>query len=213
MVYTSLLYRRTLLCTTGSKAWRMIAEATKVCGGKHGCGRDLPLSSFRFYNKALGKRQGTCRECCNRHERERYKIPEVKQRKNRATRAWAAANPGKMTRLRVRYRCADPARALFFDARTRARARGLAFDLTQEWFAEKLRSGTCELTGLPFDYGKHSLRRPSPDRCDNNVGYTQENCRIVLLGLNLLKKDHEELVFRKFLSDVADALNEQKRAV
>jgi hypothetical protein len=66
---------------------------------------------------------------------------------------------------------------------------------------------------LPFDYGKHSLRRPSPDRCDNNVGYTQENCRIVLLGLNLLKKDHEELVFRKFLSDVADALNEQKRAV
>jgi len=62
MVYTSLLYRRTLFGTTGSKAWRMIAEATKRCKGKHGCGRELPVSAF--YRRGISGLQAYCKECC-----------------------------------------------------------------------------------------------------------------------------------------------------
>jgi|688.fasta_scaffold653274_1 hypothetical protein len=187
----------------------MYAEATKVCKD---CGKELPLSSFHFANKDLGTRQRKCRECTNRYNRERYKIPAIKQKMYASAKAWRAANPKALTRLRSKYRSADPARYLFFESRARAKKRGLDFDLTREWFAEKLRAGACEITGLPFEYGRHSLRRPSPDRRDNNCGYTKENCRIILLGLNLLKKDHEEACFREFLTDVADALHEQKRA-
>lgn len=48
----------------------MIAEATKVCGGMHGCGRELPLSAF---GKNAGNKDGLtqyCRECANKYYRE-----------------------------------------------------------------------------------------------------------------------------------------------
>jgi hypothetical protein len=49
----------------------MYAEATKVCGGKHGCGRELPLSAFY---KNASKKDGLgncCKECFQKYYRER----------------------------------------------------------------------------------------------------------------------------------------------
>lgn len=64
------------------------------------------------------------------------------------------------------------------------------FDLTLDWLLPKLRTGTCELTGIPFEfppkiYGQgNSPLQPSIDKINPQGGYTQKNCRVVLLTLN-----------------------------
>jgi hypothetical protein len=58
-----------------------------------------------------------------------------------------------------------------------------------EWIEERLTAGTCEVTGLPFgnvDSG-HDPRAPSIDRLDSSLGYTPDNCRLVVWVYNRAK--------------------------
>lgn len=70
----------------------------------------------------------------------------------------------------------------------RCRAKRLAFDLDTAWLLHRLLGGTCELTGLPFDMTVVNRRftplSPSVDRIVANGGYTQNNCRVVMLAVN-----------------------------
>jgi hypothetical protein len=65
----------------------MYAEATKVCGGKIGCGRELPLSAF---HKNASKKDGLehyCKECKLRKDREyRARNPHYSLHKSISTR-------------------------------------------------------------------------------------------------------------------------------
>lgn len=76
--------------------------------------------------------------------------------------------------------------------RKRCRKNGTEFSLDVPWMAEKLRS-VCELTGLSFDMSvrtrRPQLRTPSIDRIEPGKGYTKDNCRIVLFGVNLWLRD------------------------
>lgn len=59
--------------------------------------------------------------------------------------------------------------------------------LTAEWAIEKLLAGNCEGTGLPFtfDVGSgHQPFAPSIDRIDSALGYTPDNCRMVITAFN-----------------------------
>lgn len=82
--------------------------------------------------------------------------------------------------------------------KNRAKRKGLPFDLTYKWTAAHY-TGFCELTGLPFDLtpGKRSLYSPSLDRIDNSKGYTQDNCRFILWGLNAFKSDSTDEDIKK----------------
>lgn len=74
------------------------------------------------------------------------------------------------------------------EAKIRARKRGLPYDLTKEWVKETW-TGFCALTGLPFRLRSTTITAYSPsiDRIDNAKGYTRDNCRWVLYGVNALK--------------------------
>jgi len=61
---------------TGSKAWRMYVEATKLCAGKYGCGRTLPVSQFYRNWRVSDGRGAYCKECDNKRRT-----------------SWARANP------------------------------------------------------------------------------------------------------------------------
>jgi hypothetical protein len=69
------------------------------------------------------------------------------------------------------------------------------FDISEEWFKNKLEKGFCEVSGLPiktkaYEAGKaggRSFYSPSIDRIDNAIGYVESNCRIVCWGLNMAK--------------------------
>lgn len=90
----------------------------------------------------------------------------------------------------------------FCAARSRARKKNLDFNLTRDWIFEKLKLPFCEATGLPFNMtdkppaGKrfHPFA-PSIDRIDPKLGYTTDNCRMVIWIFNQSKSNTEPSLF------------------
>lgn len=88
-------------------------------------------------------------------------------------------------------------------AKHRAKKKGMAFDLTEEWVLEQLeRQGCkCALTGIPFLADEEGYRvralAPSLDRIDNAFGYTTDNVRIVVLAVNVMLSDWGEDIFTR----------------
>jgi hypothetical protein len=75
-------------------------------------------------------------------------------------------------------------------AKARAKKANLPFSLTEEWAINRW-TGHCEMTGLKFEIAqkghKRSIWSPSIDRIAPTKGYTQDNCRFVLFGINSFK--------------------------
>jgi hypothetical protein len=71
----------------------------------------------------------------------------------------------------------------------RCRRRNIPLDLDIDWLATRFRNGRCEITGLPFNMSvaarKSNPHTPSVDRIDPAKGYTKDNCRVVLLAVNI----------------------------
>jgi hypothetical protein len=85
---------------------------------------------------------------------------------------------------------------LFHGAKKRSNESGLEFSLDREWVVAKVKSGFCEVTGLPFDLSNgRNLFAPSLDRTDSNLGYTPENVKVVVWCYNAAKATgtHEEV--------------------
>ena len=104
---------------------------------------------------------------------------------NRAAREWRAANRERDRENRLRHDNAHPESRLLANAKNRSAAKGWDFDLTKEWAISKLAKGRCEVTGIPFDFARgttneHNPFRPSIDRRDTSLGYTQANCQMVV---------------------------------
>lgn len=73
---------------------------------------------------------------------------------------------------------------------SRCRKGSLPLEITTDWIEEILQKGICQVSGLPFDLGRHpSTRRnpfgPSIDQIVAGKGYTLENSRVVLTAINL----------------------------
>jgi hypothetical protein len=87
--------------------------------------------------------------------------------------------------------------------KSRAKQKGLAFDLDLNWLLLRWERGICEVTGLRFDFaeydGKQGVKKafqPSIDRKDSSKGYTKENCQMVVYLYNAAKNKftHEDVV-------------------
>ena len=86
--------------------------------------------------------------------------------------------------------------------RKRALEKQIPFDLTKDWYLEKLSLGVCEETGITFDLGPYNPskgvppHRPTIDRVDSSKGYTIDNCKLVVMIYNQAKNDKtkEELL-------------------
>ena len=88
------------------------------------------------------------------------------------------------------------------------RKQHIKYDLNADWIEERIRRG-CELTGLSFKIktsGVFHPLGPSIDRIDPQLGYTKENCRLILHALNNMKSwaDDDLMYF------IADALIKAK---
>lgn len=78
---------------------------------------------------------------------------------------------------------------LIANAKTRAKAKGLPFELDDDW-ARARYTGRCELSGLAFvTKGKRTPYSMSIDRINPALGYTRANSRFILWGYNALKSD------------------------
>lgn len=90
-------------------------------------------------------------------------------------------------------------------ARKRSREFGREFTLTPKWALEQLECNNfhCPLSGVAFlpTHDSGSFRNPfapSIDRLDPKGGYTPDNCRIIILALNIAISDWGEKVFETF---------------
>lgn len=76
-------------------------------------------------------------------------------------------------------------------AKARASQKGVPFNLPSKWLADRLAAGKCEVTGLPFDMVTVGSRpdsfAPSIDRKDSSLGYTEDNCQLVIWLYNAAK--------------------------
>lgn len=104
------------------------------------------------------------------------------------SRRYKEAHPDRSRAERL-FRLSRPlerAKQLLRDAKHRANKVGREFSLTIEWVQERILL-PCALTGLPFVF-KHTLGRnpfsPSIDRIDSLLGYTPDNCRLILFTVN-----------------------------
>lgn len=80
---------------------------------------------------------------------------------------------------------------MFALVRSRAKAINVAFDLDRDDIIARVAAGRCEMTGIPFAVGFGSRKNknfynPSIDRIDSTNGYTRDNTRLVLYGLNVM---------------------------
>ena len=114
---------------------------------------------------------------------------------------WAEANP-----LKVR------AQRLYGNAQKRAKANGWPPpDFGSDWIEQKILSGVCEVTGIPFDLKSEFSKSvhaknpwvPSLDRIDSSKPYLKDNVQVVVYMYNVCKAEfsHSEVV--KFCRAVA----------
>lgn len=73
---------------------------------------------------------------------------------------------------------------------SRCRKGSLPLGITVQWIEAILEKGVCQVSGLPFDFGRHATTRrnpfgPSIDQIVAGKGYTLENSRVVLTAINL----------------------------
>lgn len=81
--------------------------------------------------------------------------------------------------------------------RKRALSRGWDFDLDIEWVMQKRAAGRCEITGVEFDFSNHTGPwYPTVDRKNSDLGYTKNNCHMVVWMYNRGKNinTHEEMM-------------------
>jgi hypothetical protein len=99
----------------------------------------------------------------------------------------------------VLYRATPEGRGdrLFHGAKKRSKTNNIEFSLDREWVIEKVKSGNCEVTGLPFELttGRNAFA-PSLDRTDPTKGYTKDNVKVVVWCYNTAKGvgTHEDVL-------------------
>lgn len=106
-------------------------------------------------------------------------------------------------------RKARPADYLLFDAKRRAARKKVPYEISaaeQERIAKVIRSGHCEVTGLPFASlnGKGNPWAPSLDRCKPELGYVDGNIRVVVWALNMAKGPWGDEVLLKLAHAIVD---------
>ena len=126
---------------------------------------------------------------------------------------WSAHTGGIAGRLKQR--CNDcylfyrKAVTLLYAADSRAKKKSLPFDLDVEWIMERLKK-TCPVTDCVFalkntgnNYSNRSPFTPSIDKIDPALGYTKDNCRLVIWWYNSAKQqltDEETIKLCKIVS-------------
>ena len=115
----------------------------------------------------------------------------VAQRRKRLKQPELFRNRGVIYAKRHRAKLTDsyPWAYLFKSRKTEAKQKGIPFELDNEWAAPLWVAG-CAITGLPFQSNKQKGPwpfSPSIDQIKPGLGYTKENARFLLWGVNALK--------------------------
>ncbi len=120
----------------------------------------------------------------------------------RARRGEKVSAQGAMDRLNWSPRLRHTIRTMINMARTRAKERGMPFDISHDDIIEKLEAqgGLCALSKTEFDIsaaeaGKRRKLNMSIDRIDSTGGYTRDNIRITSVMVNMARLNWSDADF------------------
>lgn len=152
-------------------------KAVIKCGG---CQLFLPEEAFAIDRMRASGRRYKCRKCSSLEFARWKETPGYRARldkQNAQNRALRLADPRKRW-----------AKQAVNASRRRAKAKGLAFDLTVEWLLENLPE-CCPLLNVPLVYDNRASKSDSAalDRIDNTRGYERGNCWVVSMLANRIK--------------------------
>lgn len=113
---------------------------------------------------------------------------------------------------------------MIYNAQKRAERQGWDFDISLAWLESRLPEVEyrCEVTGTKFSDTRIGHKRPflpSIDRKHSKLGYTQSNCRLVCVCVNVGMSDWGEEVYFEILKNLAGqpwfvpTLNRNKRSL
>lgn len=103
--------------------------------------------------------------------------------------AWREANPQMQKIMKANYKRGSRAKYIRQSIRSEAKQKGVGFDIGLEWIEVRVERGTCELSWMPFNFDSTREKHkdaPSIDRIIPGGDYTEDNCRLILFGLNSL---------------------------
>ena len=100
-------------------------------------------------------------------------------------------------------------RRLLNTTKKAAKKKNFEHFIDKQWCLDKL-TGVCEITGLQFDlsvegaYKKMNPFAPSVDRINNNIGYTKDNCQMVVWIYNCSKNNFTDKDLYKMCKAVVE---------
>lgn len=169
-------------------------------------GRDKASASYR---KSVSTKEGRDkRNASNRRSsRKRRSTQEGRDKINSVSRR---------SKHKHRSTISGIASQLLGGARRRAKEKRLPCNLDKEWIEKRIEAGFCEATGLKFSLepggvlGTKNPTRPSVDRIYPFLGYTKNNCKIVLVAWNTFKLEMPEELAKHLLHMISDSLRAKK---
>lgn len=150
-----------------------------TCGG---CKELLPEEAFAIDRMRRTGRRYKCRKCSSLEFARWKETPGYRARLDKQTaqnRALKLADPQRRW-----------AKQAINASRRRAKARGIAFDLTLDWLLEHLPE-RCPLLGVALVYDNSTSKSDSAalDRFDNAKGYERGNCWVISMLANRIKSN------------------------
>jgi hypothetical protein len=87
--------------------------------------------------------------------------------------------------------------------------------IDETWILDKLKQGTCELSGIKFDFSSHKKTHinplsPSLDRINPIKGYTKRNTRVVLSAVNFALNQHGEATMLPILEAMVKGIKRKQ---
>lgn len=179
---------------TGRKAGQFLSKC-KQCG----------YAYAKEYRKNRYANDPKYREECLRKRRE-YQKGNISQKQ-------ASLAQAKKYRTTIEGRIS----ALMSKAKSRAKDKGLEFDLTREFVAGLfyLQQNKCKLTEIEFNYDPptntvYNPLAPSLDRIDPQGGYTQDNTRLILTCVNIAMHQYGQEFFDMWVKAYVGKLGQEE---
>ena len=166
---------------------------TKLC---RKCNMEKPDTDFPINRSKPSGRQSNCKDCTKKYTRDwkRKNINKNHVYHDLSEFMIVESNTDKVKFEKYYITLNGRASHMLNNAKRRALNKGIEFSLSKDWITDRLRSGVCEVTKIPFEIringGKGHTENsfaPSIDRIDSSKGYTAENCQLVCWIYNRAK--------------------------
>lgn len=160
------------------------------------CKKLQPLSSYYFTRNRYITR---CKLCTSEYNRKRHFENPLRYAEVRKKYGDTNRDKNNQRSREFYYSINGRAKTMLKQMERRTKQKGWSpCEIEMDWILERLNKGTCELTGIEFQYRKlpNKVRNPfvaSIDRIDSSIGYTLKNCRMIIWQINLMKGELSDI--------------------